>query len=231
MSYFLPNFFKNIFKNENFDYNTLETGDLLLYSTNTWYSKLIRFFGNSTYSHIAIILKNPTWIDEKLTEPYYILESGGEDIPDAVSGEYIFGVQIVPLSKIIEQYKESNLGKLFIRKLKTDRNESFYKKIKEAYNIAKNKKYDINPENWILAAYEVDNYENFENLSGSQIQKYYQKTNEFWCSALVSFIFAKIGLLPENIPWTLVSPHDFSYFEDKKFKFQNCELEPEFEII
>ena len=37
-----------------------------------------------------------------------------------------------------------------------------------------------------------------------------QKTNEFFCSALVAFVYTKMGLLPENTEWTLWSPKDFN---------------------
>ena len=96
----------------------LDTGDIILYDTRWWYSKLIQYFSDGPYSHISIVLKKPIWLDEKLTEIYYILESGAEKFNDSETEKRVFGVQIVPLDKIIDQYKNQGYGKLYYRKLK-----------------------------------------------------------------------------------------------------------------
>ncbi len=90
---------------EEFDVNTLETGDILLYhGTNYWFSYLIEWFTYSEFSHVSMVLKDPIYLDPKL-EGLYILESGAENIPDAVEGKTHFGVQIVDLNEIIEMYR------------------------------------------------------------------------------------------------------------------------------
>ena len=43
-----------------------QTGDILLYNTQFWYSKLIEYFSDSIYSHIGIILRDPVYINQKL---------------------------------------------------------------------------------------------------------------------------------------------------------------------
>ena len=104
---------EDINKIENIDilssYDYLDTGDIILYDTSWWYSRLIQYFSDGPYSHISIVLKKPTWLDEKLTEKYYILESGSEKFNDSETGRKIFGVQIVPLDRIIDQYKNQEL--------------------------------------------------------------------------------------------------------------------------
>jgi hypothetical protein len=69
----------------------LHTCDIVLYQSENWYSRLIEYFTNSPYSHVSMILKKPIWLNDKLTEDYYIIESGGEPCPDAVSDKKIFG--------------------------------------------------------------------------------------------------------------------------------------------
>ena len=73
-----------------------ETGDLLLYNTTKyWYSRAIEWFTSSNYSHVSMVLRRPTWLDPSLCEEeYYVLESGSECFPDAVSGDFKFGVQV-----------------------------------------------------------------------------------------------------------------------------------------
>ena len=72
-----------------------KTGDIFLYSGTHWYSKLIEYFSGSQFSHVTMILRDPTYINSKL-KGLYIIESGYEGIPDAVDGKIHFGVQIVP---------------------------------------------------------------------------------------------------------------------------------------
>ena len=61
----------------------LDTGDLLLYNSSNCFAKIIEKLTNSNYSHISFILRDPTFIDEKL-KGLFILESGSEIKPDAL---------------------------------------------------------------------------------------------------------------------------------------------------
>ena len=65
---------------------TCQTGDILLYNSQYWYSRLIEWGSGSKFSHISIILRDPTFINENLNG-LYILESSYEDIPDSNTGE------------------------------------------------------------------------------------------------------------------------------------------------
>ena len=187
--------------------DSLDTGDILLYDTRWWYSRLIEYLSDGPYSHISIILKKPTWLDEKLTEDYYILESGGEKFPDSETGKILYGVQIVPLSKILEEYKNGGYGKLYYRKLKSSISLSeLQNKIKETYFKIQAKPYDLDPFDWVKAYYEVD-----KAIDNLKLSKTYQNINRFWCSALVAYVYVECGLLDKDIPWTIISPSDFSY--------------------
>lgn len=69
----------------------LQTGDLVFCSGNYFFSKLIRRFTKSVFSHIGVIYK-----DEAL-ERVLILES-----------EKLYGVRLAPLSKYIKDYHGKN---------------------------------------------------------------------------------------------------------------------------
>lgn len=195
----------------------LDTGDIILYQTSFWYSRLIEYFTGSNYSHISIVLKKPIWLDSSLTDDYYLLESGGEVFPDAVSGKMVFGVQIAPMSKVIHEYRDLNYGSLYCRKLQPDiPKDLLQESIKNAYILIKDKPYDLHPLDWLNALVDLDK-------PIDKIKKE-QRTDCFWCSALVSFIYYKMGFLPSNIPWTIVSPSDYSYTCDR-LPFQNCSLD------
>lgn len=195
---------------------TFNTGDIILYNTQKWYSKILEYFLGQQYSHISIILKNPSeWLDEKLNEDiYYILESGIENFPNSESGKITFGVQIVPFYKVYNQYKFENYGHLYIRKLNYSSSSITEQKlktnIKNAFLNIKNKPYDINIIDWIIGYYELNN-----NLDTNiNLTKYYQKTTSFVCSALVSYIYAECGILDNKIPWTIVTPIDYVNWDE-----------------
>jgi hypothetical protein len=199
--------------------DNLETGDIILYDTRWWYSRLIQYFSDGPYSHISIVLKKPTWLDEKLVEKYYILESGSEKFNDSETERKVFGVQIVPLDRIIEQYKNEGYGKLYYRKLKCSiKMEILQEKIKLAYFKIQAKPYDLDVFDWIKAYTEVN-----KDINDKSLTIKYQSINKFWCSALVSYIYVECELLDKNIPWTIVSPNNF-YYKYKFLPLLNCKL-------
>ena len=193
--------------------NNCQTGDLILYNSNIWYSRLIEWGTGSKFSHVAMILRDPVYINPSL-KGIYILESGYEDIPDKLSGKKTFGVQVIPLNYVLDLYKNSYCGNLYYRQLKCQKNEIFEEKIKECINTTDGKSYDLNLIDW------------FKSLIDLKIGNIH-KTNTFWCSALIAYVYAHLGFLNKDIDWTLIEPKKFSYFENGKLNYLNCHLEPE----
>ena len=201
-----------------------QTGDIILFSTNKWYSKLIESFTSSKFSHIGIILRDPIYLNEKLTG-LYVLESGSESKPDPEDNKIKIGVQITPLEEILSPYKGYLAGSVYYRKLNCVRDDQFTKKLIDIHNIVHNKPYDTNIIDWIKA---------LDNIEHKCINKGFNndhKTNEFWCSALTCFVYCKLGFVEKDIPWTIIAPKQFSYYEKESLKFINCTLEPEKYLI
>jgi hypothetical protein len=202
-------FSSNNISYENFSRN-LNTGDIVLYQSKNWYSRLIEYFTNSPYSLVSMILKKPNW----LNEDYYIIESGGEACPDTVSDKKIFGVQIIPLKTVYEQYK-ARCG-IYVRKLESEMKENVLKdKRRECYKLIKDKPYDTHPLDWIKAYIDLD--KNLDEIKDEE------RVDCFWCSALISFIYCYCGFLGRDIPWSIVAPSDFSC-TGKRLKFMDCVL-------
>jgi len=181
------------------EWDKFDTGDIILFSgKNFWFSYMVEYFTGSPFSHIGIVLKNPTQIDPKL-KGLHLLESGEENVKDEVDNKKKFGVQIIPLEDKIKNYD----GKVVYRKLNWSKNNMTRNiLIWLIYQKIQNKPYDINIFDFICAGLKLD--------IGDK-----QKTNEFFCSALVAFIYTKMGLLKEDTNWTLWSPKDFN---DKNLK-------------
>ena len=201
----------------NIDDIEFQTGDLLLFSGNpSIVSRVIEFFTGSIFSHVAIVIKDPQFTSPPL-KGLYILESGLETIRDSENHRYKFGAQIVPLYNIINKYE----GTVYYRKLNCERNDNFCLKLAEAHSNVHNEPYDIDPIDMIKAVLDIYDGNN-------------QKQTEYWCSALVGYIYSKLGFLPKDIPWTLLTPQQFSSNNTKKsnsLHFTNCTLGTDVKII
>jgi len=172
--------------------------------------KVISFVTRSKYTHSAIIIKDPEWRPD--LKGYFILESNWEFYKDSEDNEIKIGVELVPLKRVLNDNRNN---KLFYRKIICDRNEEFYLNLTKAQSIAHNRPYDLILTDWLKALFKL----HIGNI---------RKKKTFWCSALVSFVHVQIGLLPDTVDWTLVSPKELgTENKNSNLKFQNCEIKDE----
>ncbi len=195
---------------------TCETGDILLYSSHRWYSYFIEVLGWSKYSHVSILIKDPTWIHPDL-KGLYIFESGLENTNDVIENKHIYGVQLVKLDEALKNYKNGSNGYVYYIKNNFERTESFYDKLKQIILSNDGKPYDLNIIDWIGARF--------------NLQIVHKQTVRYFCSALISYTLTQLNFLSENTDWTIVSPREFSYYEKSRLIFMNCILDPEKLIV
>lgn len=186
--------------------NKLKTGDLILF-TNEYKGvrKIFNCFNKSIeYTHVGIVLKDPTFISHNLKGLYIWhadLDENKEDI-DIEDQQIKFGVKINPL---IEECLNKNT-KIFVRKIICNNNEIFNeKKLKEINNTINNNPYDVIPPEWLGNMFEIDN----ENI-----------LTHFWSSALIGYIYIKCCIIDPNTDWGSLKPSDFS-LEGKNLKYVN----------
>jgi cell wall-associated NlpC family hydrolase len=191
----------------------LDTCDILLFRGNGIFGRILEFFGKSKYSHVGLVLKNPSFLNKTLEDGLYILESSYNNTPDSEDGKYKVGVQIHKLEDVLNEYGK---GAVYVRKVVCNRDESFYKKLEEIHTEVHNKPYDMDIGDWVMAKYDVDK---------QSVPKGLGRTNEFWCSALASYVFRELGLI-EDVNWTYISPREFSAEEGTFLKFL-CEVKGE----
>ena len=198
---------------------TAQTGDILLFNSRKfWYSRAIEACTHSKFSHIGIIVRNPSFLDKKLEDGLYLLESGYEGVPDSIESKLIYGVQLVPLEDCFRDYvNKTDGGYVYYRQIHCEKPITFYRNFSEACNKVYAKPYDVLPIDWLKAELGVE----IGNV---------QRMNTFWCSALVTYMYIQLGLLPNTLPWTLITPHKYSYYEGKQLDF-NCTLDAEKYII
>ena len=189
------------------------TGDIILFhSVDNCFGKLIQKFTGSNYSHVGMILKNPNFTVKPLVGLFF-WESSWENYNDSEDNKKKLGVEIVDLEELM-----SRCGKiqLYYRKLVLhNKNLITNDKLSKIHDTVHNKPYDIVPTDWVEALFRVDTRP--------------QKTDRFWCSALLGYIYVQLELLPPNIDWSILRPSDFSS-ERKDFPLMNATLEKEVRI-
>ena len=190
-------------------YNYLNTGDLILFSEDYGFvANLIKWYTNSKWTHVGIVLKNPTYISPDL-KGYYLLECGYNDFKN-IDGNYYYGVQIVDLEKKITSYD----GLVCYKKLKKHLDKNILENtLKNIYNTVKNKPYDVNLYDFLCLNMKIQKNINYDNFIFDYINNFFfnhKKTDKFICSSLVAYIFVELGLLPSNVNWSECEPVTFS---------------------
>lgn len=176
----------------------LQTGDIVLFQGRTFLSYLLEYFGRSSYSHVGMIIRNPSFLNPELEDGIYLLESGWNPIPDVETGKIQMGVQLHFLEDIL---KECQPNTVYVRKVDCNRDREFYEKLQTIHQTVQNRPYDLNPWDWLMGLYSMK-----ESLP---LEPSYQRTDRFWCSALLAYIFDQLQLI-QPVNWTLVAPREFS---------------------
>ena len=209
------------------DRYNFQTGDLILFhhdtqhDTKTLYNRFfdtitnaIMYATKSKYSHVGMIVKDPDFTDPPL-QGIYFLESSSETFPDAEDHKIKVGVELVEFKQILDTYESETF---YWRQLRCDRNEQFYEQLSTIHRTIHNKPYDLDLLDWIRAYCKTD-------------QTILKKTNEFWCSALVAYIYVKLGLLNKELSWSLITPKQLGTESQKKpLEFLQCTLHKEIAI-
>jgi len=198
----------------------LQTGDLILFhGENSIISSIIEGYTNSKWSHVGIVLRNPTYIDKELTG-LYLWESGKETFKDSEDKKYKYGVQITDLEKVVNEYD----GIVVFRKLVCNKT-SFPELLKTIHNTIHNKPYDLDIFDFIMAKLGITcldkgkyKYSIFNWFGYNP-----QKLDKLYCSSLVAYVYTELGLLPKDTRWTDIFPYYFSS-ENTKLKLIDAKL-------
>ena len=199
---------------------TCKTGDVILFNTRShWYDWLIEKYTGSMFSHVGMVVRNIKCGDVE-DVGICLLESGYEAFPDVVDKKIIYGVQLSRLSEVFDTYIDSEArgGYAYYRKLNYDRPDTFDEDVRKLVESVYDKPYDMLPQDWIRSAFHLH--------GGNQT-----RTNTFWCSALLAYVYEKLGFLNEEVKWTTIQPTQFSYHEGKQLELNSkIDLEPEIPI-
>lgn len=176
------NNFKNLKNIKNIDLenfkNKLKTGDLLFFSENHFNHNAIKFYTNSYFSHVAIIVKGTT--EEEISQNKIFL------IEADTGGEYKSGTRILPLEKKLKNNKI--IGYLSIKNQNLDSNQ-----ILEIFDKYQKLKMDKSMISWIVSEIPF-------------LHSKFKDHNNIFCSELIAKILIDLKILDsENLP-TYYSP-------------------------
>ena len=169
----------------------LETGDLMLFAqknsmTGWWLiDKAIEYFTNSPYVHVGIVLVDPPF---SVSSGTYLWECGYEACVNPETGKQNIGVRLTPISIVLSKEQ-----KIYVRKCKSYISDKMLEKIHSEVFL---KPYDMCLSDWLLATLRID------------IKP--QKTDRFWCSAFVAYIFTQLDWIDGNTDWSIIRPSDLS---------------------
>ena len=178
----------------------LKTGDILLcdYEGGNifyyYFAKLIKKITNSDFSHVAMVIKDPTFIHPSL-KGYYVWQSSWTGTKDPQDDEIKFGVQLTPFYEVLQYYKNNN-SHISLRRINCKTTTFNDEKLKQIHDIVYDKPYDIIPKDWVQAIFRRDSDP--------------QKIDRFWCSALIGYIYTQCGLLRGDTDWSILRPSDFA---------------------
>jgi hypothetical protein len=196
---------------ENLD--KLQTGDILLFSgAEFWFSKLIRYWTKSQFTHVGLVLRNPTYISPELTG-LYMWESGIESFPDSENHVKKLGVQITSIDELLES--EPDVKFIVHRTLNTTlSSKEIAEKITLIHQTVHNKPYDTNIYDFLMASADVKYIEKKIKLSSwflvNWLRPSHKRNDTYFCSAFVGFVYTQLGLLPPETKWTECTPEFFS---------------------
>ena len=194
---------------------SLQTGDIILFRGTGIISCMLEYFGQSRYSHVGVIVRNPKFINPGIEDGIYVLESIVSNEFDVEDNKLKNGVTLHHLDDVLKKYSK---GSVYVRHVSCQRTEDFYKKFIKVHNQVHDKPYDLNLYDWLCAEYNID--------CPFPEQDYFKHTNTFWCSALATYVLCEVGVIQNKVNWSLVAPRDFSCNEGKHLIFL-CDLSDE----
>ncbi len=172
----------------------VQTGDILFVrgEENSAIDEIIMSVTHSPYSHVAMVVVDPWW-DSNL-KGTYVIQSDMMATRSSESGENVAGVSLSPMSDL-------HNAKVDIRRLSgvSRTTDQFRQHFTRVHAQVHNVPYDTSILDWVWGGLSHLGFTCFRNTRHS---------TDFWCSALVSYIYVQMGWLPETVNWSNMAPQD-----------------------
>ena len=187
--------------------DSLQTGDIILChgynpkGLDPGIDGVIEFFTHSPWEHAGMVIKNPSSIlDVSLNDGLYILQAsqGPNGYPDVINGK-LGGITLNNLDDFL-----CNRQHIYIRSLNNyDWSENQKLNFLDAFNESHGKPYDKGWWNWFCAG--INSWCCYGKCKCCKCCVP-PHDNDFWCSALVAFMYVKMGCFAEDLDWSDKTP-------------------------
>ena len=171
------------------------SGDLVLFSRRRGFhifSRLVDWATDSQFSHVGMIVSDPTWIHPWLRGEF-LWQSTRTIVPNAEDNKHVFGVQLTPLHCAVRANPDYTLVR---RRVHSGADIFTPSALADIHSVVHERPYDIIPRDWVQAALHRG------CNAGAP--------NSFYCSALVGYILWRLDCLPHDSNWRLIRPVDLS---------------------
>ena len=175
----------------------LQTGDLVLFSGKGGLSTGIKWFTESQWSHLGMVVRPPDFDVVLMWEASPIT-----DIRDIETGKVHKGVRLVALSERLQSYE----GEISIRRLIVKRAPAMLKELSRLRWELKGRPFETDLIELLKSAWEGPFGQNETDLSS------------LFCSELVAEAYQHMGLLSRRKPSNEYTPRDFSEEGNLKLK-------------
>lgn len=190
----------------------LQTGDIILChssgpggSDDQGLDGAIEFFTHGPWTHTAIVIKDPWWLDMK---GLFVFQSGTgpNGYPDVMNGK-LGGVTLNYLDAFLQNRKF-----IFIRRLENFTfDDDTRNRFKKAFDIAHGKPYDRNCCSWVgVGLGSLLRCRCCSRVSTPTT------TDTFWCSALVAYMYVQMGWFKDDLDWSAQTPQDIAEADVEK---------------
>jgi len=169
--------------------DTIDTGDIILFSGKGGISDCIKLFSGSKWSHIGLVVKSVELDFIMLWESTTLCNL--QDVEDGVCKN---GVQTVALSDRINTYD----GDIAVRKFLGCKTPAMLAALKQFREESKNKPYEQNKVELIQSL-----------LDGHLFKENTEDLSSFFCSELVAEALQRMGILSDKLPSNEFIPRDF----------------------
>lgn len=174
--------------------SSLDTGDLILMSSLDFGSKYIRYFTNSYFSHIAMVIKR----NDKL----YLWEADVDEMKDEkYKKDAQYGTRIVNLKEKLSYYSNNFFGFLKLNTKIDPYKKLNYNYIKKYIKRFRFVHFNSNLLLWFLARIRNKTIDNVCNLITSE--------KDMYCSELIGRVFQDLNILKRDRHPRYYSPEDF----------------------
>jgi hypothetical protein len=190
--------------------DTLDTGDLVLFSGKGNIPAAIKWLSGSKWNHVGMVLKLEEW-DMLLLWESTIL-SGEKDIE---AKKIKSGVQLTILSDRIHSYN----GEVAFRRLLSNRTYEMIDNLVNFRHEVRNRSYETSAMELIKSALDFGDFKNKEDLSS------------LFCSELIAEAYQRMGLLDESKPSNEFIPRDFTLEKCLEFPLNDNIIMDELKII